>query len=356
MGNPGSATVAAEPARSLPRDWAELTGRIGRTPMVRVRLRFRGTDRSVLLKLEGLNPLGSVKDRTAYSLLRSLEMAYPGERLTVVESTSGNLGAALAALCHLRGHQFVAVVDPRASAHNLALMRRFHARIETAGRADRTGSFLADRIALVAALVDSVPGAHWTNQYGNPANPAAHFTGTGPEILADTGPAPDHVFVAASTGGTVAGIAAFLRAARPDRPPRIVGVDAVGSVALGGPAHPRHLDGHGASRPSQFVRPGNLDEVAAVADADAVAVCRLLATQAGLRVGGSSGAAVAACLAQLAEGRDPGLSVCVCPDDGAKYADTLYDDAWVRARGIDVGSALAGYAEDGVEFSPPGRP
>src|SRR3954449_1245870 len=106
-------SLAPPPSRRLPTSWEDLVHRIGHTPMVPVTVRLGARRRTLLLKLEGHNPLGSIKDRTAYGLIRSAEgPRVPEEPLTIVESTSGNLGAALAAMCRLRGHSMTAVVDP----------------------------------------------------------------------------------------------------------------------------------------------------------------------------------------------------------------------------------------------------
>lgn len=339
------------PPDSLPHSWDEMIGKIGGTPIAAVNVQRDNRSRHIYLKLEKHNPLGSIKDRTAYALIRAAEAERPEARsLRIVESTSGNLGAALAALCALRGHSFVAVVDPKVSPANLSLMRYFGARIETADRADEAGSYLKDRLYRVQEICDNEEGAHWTNQYKNPANPRIHFLRTGPEVLCQMSSRLDSVFVSASTGGTLAGIASYLRIAMPAEYPRIIGVDARGSVALGGLPSTRHLTGHGASNRSEFIRPSELDATVRVSDADAVALCWKLRDEAGLCLGGSSGAAVAACIRSI--GRQPDLRrpVCVCPDDGGKYRQSVYDEAWLAERGIDLARALERYESTTLRF------
>jgi 2,3-diaminopropionate biosynthesis protein SbnA len=356
-GSPGTAR------KTPPTSWEELAARIGGTPLAPVEVRLGRRRWTLLLKLEGHNPIGSIKDRTAVGLLRSLEARHPGEgALTVVESTSGNLGAALAAMCRLRGHSFIAVVDPNVSAENLGWMERFGARIEMADRADESGSYLADRIELVRRICRTEPNVHWTDQYSNPANPRIHFRQTGPEIVRQAGHDMDCVFAAVSTGGTLAGITRYVRAAsraaaaRGGPGVKVIGVDAVGSLALGGRPGLRRLTGHGASCRSDFVDIEDLDEIRWIGDADTIAMCHKLTTEAGLCLGGSSGAVVAACVQYLIRHPDTRKPVCVCPDGGFKYRESIYHDAWVRDREIAVDDALARYEELGLRFSVPAPP
>lgn len=350
--------MCAEPAAwptphrpSPPRTWSELVRRIGDTPLVPIGVEVDGKRWTVLLKLESANPFGSIKDRTAYGLIRSLEVEHASENeLTIVESTSGNLGAALAQMCRLRGHQFIAVVDPKVVPANLALIKAAGARIELVSEADETGNYLAARIARVQEICAATSVAHWSNQYARAANPRVHYLQTGPEILRQAGGNIDLVVVAVSTGGTLSGIATFMRSASPGT--TVIGVDVEGSVALGGRPSTRWLTGIGANRRSHFVGDRHLDERTWVADALAIAICRKLHNEAGLYLGGSSGAVLAACISHLRRHTKVRRAVCVCPDDGAKYRESLYDDGWVRDREIDLNRALEKLAARGLRFMP----
>jgi 2,3-diaminopropionate biosynthesis protein SbnA len=326
--------------------------RIGRTPLIPMEVRIGGRRWVLRLKLEGHNPLGSIKDRTAYGLIRSVEQERAADDpLTIVESTSGNLGAALAAMCKLRGHSLIAVVDPKTSPSNLSLMEHFGAEIEMVHRQDEAGSYLDERLARVKSICAD-EGASWTNQYANPANPGIHFRQTGPEIIMEAGHDTDFVFVAVSTGGTLAGIAGYLRSLRPKVITKVIAVDAVGSVALRTWPSTRKLTGYGSSCPSNFVDVGQMDGNAWVDDAETVATCRKLSEEAGLCLGGSSGAVVAASVRQLARNPHIRKIVCVCPDDGHKYRDSIYDDGWVRDRGIAVDETLDRYDAMRLRFAP----
>lgn len=347
---------------AAPRSWSEFVARLGNTPLVPVQVSVRGRTHTLLLKLEGANPFGSVKDRTAYGLLEAMEgHTRHGEPLTVIESTSGNLGVALAALCRLRGHRFVAVVDPKVQTENLNLMERFDAEVVEATEPDENGNYLSARLDRVNELLGRDPSLYWTNQYGNEINPLVHVRHTAPEILRQAG-YTDVVFVPVSTGGTAAGVTTYLATASPGT--RVVAVDVTGSVAIGGRPGPRHLTGIGSNVSSQFLRgrgrksrrrAGELrtdvDERAWVPDAEAVVLCRKLLSETGLDVGGSSGAAIAACLRHLRSHPAAQRPICLCPDTGEKYRDSVYDDRWSSGIGLDVGEASASIEDEGIRFS-----
>lgn len=316
---------------------------IGNTPLVPIVLSVAGRHRTVQLKLEAANPCGSLKDRTAASLVAELERQgalAPG--CVLVESTSGNLGVALASIARQRGYGFVAVVDPKTTPENMARIRRLGGRIELVDTPDPAGGYLLARIERVHGLCASSPALVWPDQYTSPANPRAHEHGTGPELLEQLGGALDAVLVPVSTGGTLAGIARFLRRESPQT--RIVAVDAAGSVALGGRPGPRLLTGIGASRRSSFLTPDLYDDAVRVSDTHAFACCHALAAATGIGVGGSSGAALAACARLLA--RDPDLDrvACLCPDGARAYTSTIYDQRWLARNGIDPAAAALGPA------------
>lgn len=312
--------------------------RPGRTPLAQIVLTIRGRKHVVHLKLEGANPYGSLKDRTAASLLEDLEqrgLLRAGS--VIVESTSGNLGVALAALAAARGYRFLAVVDPKTTPENLARLHRLGAQIELVQTPDENGGYLLSRLERVAELCASSQRFVWPDQYTNPANPRAHERGTAPELFEQLHGDLDAVLVPVSTGGTLAGIGRYLRRESPAT--RIVAVDAAGSTALGGSPGPRLLTGIGASRRSSFLTADLYDERILVSDAEAFACCRALAAATGIRTGGSSGAALAACTRLLAAQPDLDRVACLCPDRGDSYTSTIYDDGWLARHGIDA-SAL----------------
>lgn len=305
---------------------------VGNTPIVHIGLDIAGARRWVGLKLEGHNPCGSIKDRTAASLLESIGPDALDGASAIVESTSGNLGVSLAHLAGELGLTFHAVVDPKLSPVVAERMRERGALLHLVTEPDHTGGYLLSRLDTVARLHREIPGAVWPNQYANPANPAAHREGTGPEILRQTGGGVDAVFVAVSTGGTIAGVSEYLRAASPAT--MVIGVDAVGSVVFEDRPGARRLSGIGASRRSDFLRADTVDGHEMVTDEEAFAFCRALDRWCGLRVGGSSGAVLAGCVHHLARHPEITRPVCIAPDVGENYLRTLFDDDHLRREGI----------------------
>lgn len=323
------------------------------TPVAWLTVVHRGTHQRVGLKLEGTNATGSVKHRTATGLLRSLHEQrplVPGS--VVVESTSGNLGIALAHLLRRLGCRFIAVVDVRTPPWSVAELRSQGAEVVVVDTPDRHGGYLLERLTRVHAILAANPGYRWTNQYENPANPAVHASTTGPEILAQV-PDVDAVYVPVSTGGTLAGISASLGGRRTSV--SVVAVDAHGSRAVRARPGRRLISGIGSSRPSRFLDAGTYDRVVHVGDSAAVAACRALREDVGLRLGGSSGSVLRAFLRDL---DDPAVArpvapVCLCADGGDRYADTLYSDTWLAEHGLggEVAAAHARLRSTATRFT-----
>lgn len=308
---------------------------VGRTPLVGLRVldREQGTTTRIGIKLEFTNPTGSVKDRTAIGLLEAMHRQSPlcpGN--TVVESTSGNLGVAMASFLSSLGCRFVAVIDPHTPPDVRRELVRRGAEVHDVVTPDANGGYLLSRLRVVEELSDAHPGYRWSNQYGNPANCEIHFRTTGPELM-EQAPDMDAIYVAVSTGGTLAGVSRYLRALRPII--RIVAVDADGSIALGGTPALRLLSGIGASRPSSFLTEQDFDAVSRIADVPSFAMCRALRAQTGVALGGSSGSVLTACLNDCLSGDVPvHRSVCIAADGGANYASSFFDDKWLSARGV----------------------
>jgi len=314
--------------------------RIGNTPMCRLRMSIGCRRATIYLKLEGYNPAGSSKDRTAAALIHDLEQRGQLNRSSViVESTSGNLGVALAYLCRELGQAFVAVIDPNITAENRARMLAYGAQLEMVETQDANGGYLMSRLNRVRELCALSASYVWTNQYSNHANPKAHYESTAPEIYRQMGGRVDVIFVPVSTGGTLAGIARYLREVSP--PTKIIAVDAVGSVVFGGPPRSRKLTGIGSSRRSDFIQPHHCDEHILVSDLNAFAMCRRVAESSGISIGGSSGAIVYACSQYLAQHPEVEGAVCLCADRGENYASSIFDDDWLCRNGFDCGHAAS---------------
>ncbi|MEU0208860.1 pyridoxal-phosphate dependent enzyme [Streptomyces canus] len=317
----------------------QLTG-IGDTPVVRADLTIGAVRHEVLLKLEGANPTGSVKARTALSLVRDLHrrgLLTPGRR--IVESSSGNLAVALAHVCRALGIGFTAVVDPKITRENRSKLEQLGAELVMVGGPDPSQSYLGSRLEAVAEICKRDPQCVWPDQYANPANPQAHYLGTGPELLLQAERKLDAVFVAASTGGTLCGVARYLRAASPRT--RVVGVDAVGSVIFGQPSGPRLLVGIGSSQVPAFPMGGLIDESVLVSDEQAFRAVHQL-HQSGVSVGGSSGAAFYAAATYLQRFRETQRVAVICPDGGTNYASSLFSRDWLDEHGFDAADIIRG--------------
>ncbi|MFJ1550789.1 pyridoxal-phosphate dependent enzyme [Streptomyces sp. NPDC088246] len=302
---------------------------VGNTPIVDVLLEVHGTMRRLRLKLESQNPFGSLKDRISASLIDHVADRID-KKIGVIESTSGNLGVAMSAECAARGIPFTAVVDPRTSVFFIDRMRNLGAQVRVIDEPDAAGGYLLNRIQYVKEQLKVRPGLVWTNQYRSEANPNAHFESTAPELLRQV-PGPATVLVPVSTGGTLAGLTRFVDVTGVDW--RLVGVDVHGSVALCRTSGRRLLSGIGASCPSSFLDPAAAT-VQYVDVAEAVSACLWLSEEAGIGVGGSSGATVAVALRMFRQ--DPAVEelVCLCPDGADRYLTTIYHADWRTAQGI----------------------
>jgi len=308
---------------------------VGATPLAHLSVADHrlGTTARIGVKLECLNRTGSVKDRTAVGLLQAMHRQAPLRAAdVVVESTSGNLGIAMASILVPLGCRFIAVIDPNIPPDARRELIRLGAEIQDVTAPDANGGYLLNRLHAVEALCAANPHYRWTNQYGNPANSEIHLRTTGPELVAQA-PDLDAVYVAVSTGGTLAGISGHLRTERPAA--RIVAVDAEGSIALGGVPRQRLLSGIGASRASVFLSEHAFDAVVRIADAPSFAMCRALRAQTGVALGGSSGSVLTACVAEATAVDSPARHpVCLAADGGRNYARSLFDDAWLAAKGV----------------------
>ncbi|MET9384008.1 2,3-diaminopropionate biosynthesis protein SbnA [Streptomyces sp. NPDC002928] len=311
-----------------------ILGTVGGTPLVELSRLAPDFPGKVFAKIEGFNPGGSIKDRTAVSMV--LAGIQSGEidpvRSVVVESSSGNLAIGIAQLCRYHGIRFICVVDAKTSRQNLAILRAYGAEIEEVTEPDPvSGEYLERRLRRVRELVATLPHAFWPNQYANPQNPAAHGR-TMREIAEALNGKVDYLFCATSTTGTLQGCAQYAR--ENGLGTTMVAVDAVGSVLFDdrGEKVTRLIPGHGASvRPALF-DPTAADQVVHVTDLDAVVGCRRLIGREAVLAGGSSGAVVSAF--QQISGSIPAGSNCVLlfPDRGDRYLDTIYDDRWVSER------------------------
>src|SRR5437867_2248011 len=287
---------------------------------------MKGMD--LFAKLEYFNPVGSIKDRAAYWILqRAAERGEIGEETTVIESSSGNFAAALAAFTHLVGLRFIPVIDPNISPTYESVLRRLCPTVVKVEERDDTDGFLKTRLQMVRHLCTTIPNAYWTNQYTNPAAVEAHYQLTAGEICAAFDRL-DYVFIGVSTAGTIAGMSRRLKERYPKV--RIIAVDSEGSVIFGGKPGKRHIPGIGSSIIPPFLSHARIDDVVLIPEGETVEACRELLTTHGLFVGGSSGTAFAA-VKRYAE-RFPAHArptvLFLCADRGTPYLDTVFDPTW----------------------------
>jgi cysteine synthase A len=300
------------------------------TDDILLRLPSLSPNADVYLKIEGLNPTGSIKLKTALGLIQDAEQRgrlSPGG--SVIESSSGNLGIALSSVCAAKGYAFTCVVDPNTAAASVAHMRALGAEVVVVDTVDINGGYLHSRIAYIERRLAAEPDLVWLNQYANPANPRVHYEQTAAALLKELGRI-DHLFVGVGSTGTFVGVAEYLRRHSPAT--RIVAVDACGSVTFGGAAGRRFIAGLGSSRRPELCRPELADEVVLVAEADAIRQCRRLARQTGLLVGGSTGSVIAAVIQCAAGFHTRRRVAAISPDLGDRYLQTVYHDDWVRER------------------------
>jgi cystathionine beta-synthase len=317
---------------------------IGNTPLVRLThvTRDLGPAKGqplILAKLEALNPGGSVKDRIGLPMIEAAEQAgllKPGG--TIVEPTSGNTGHGLAIAAALKGYRCIFVMADKQSPEKQALLRAYGAEVvlcPTNVEPESPESYYS----VAARLARDIPGAFKPDQYWNAENPTAHERTTGPEIWRQTDGRVTHLVASAGTGGTISGIAHFLRTKNPKI--TIVGADPEGSVLSGDVARPYLTEGVGEDFLPGTHDPSVVDRWVRISDRDAFRMARRITREEGILAGESCGTAVLAVLdeARRLMAEDPAAAaeavmVVIFPDGGRNYMSKLYNDEWMRANGM----------------------
>ncbi|HEX5097396.1 MAG TPA: cystathionine beta-synthase [Acidimicrobiia bacterium] len=319
---------------------------IGHTPLVRLRrlVEAESLHCDLLAKVELVNPGGSVKDRIAVAMIDEAERTgalRPGG--TIVEPTSGNTGAGLAIVAAQRGSKCIFVMSDKMSDEKVALLRSYGAEVVVCPTAvppedPRSYYSTAER------LVRETPGAFRPDQYSNMANPRAHELSTGPEIWQQTEGTVTHFVAGIGTGGTITGVARYLKSQNPDV--QIVGADPAGSVYSGGSGRPYLVEGVGEDFWPTTFDPTLVDRVVEVSDADSFLTARRVTRDEGLLIGGSCGTAVHAALEVARELHHGDVVVVLLPDSGRSYLSKIFDDGWMydmgflRAAGMVAGDVL----------------
>ncbi|MFF2083141.1 PLP-dependent cysteine synthase family protein [Nocardia sp. NPDC058176] len=316
---------------------------VGHTPLVRLNRITEGIAATVYVKLEYLNPGGSVKDRAARNMLDTAEAAgelRPGG--VVVEATSGNTGIGLAAIAAARGYRTVVVVPDKSSRDKIALLRAYGAEVHVTPGGRPVGH--PEHLRSVALrLVEEIPGAWFAGQYDNPANPDAHRQTTGPEIWAQTGGTVTHYVAGIGTGGTVSGAGEFLKEASSGRV-QVVGADPETSVYGGGDGRAWYVEsvGHYLHPETELdewpesYHTAVIDRIERIPDGESLRVLHRLAKEEGLLLGGSSGTSIAAALRVARTLGPDDVVVVIAPDSGRGYLSKYFDDGWLGQFGFPL--------------------
>jgi cysteine synthase A len=313
----------------------DITELVGRTPLVQLNRipQAEGCLARIVVKLEGMNPSASVKDRIGVSMINAAEqqgLITPGKTL-LVEPTSGNTGIALAMAAAAKGYKLILTMPDTMSTERRAMLRAYGAQLElTPGIQGMSGC-----IRRAQEIVETTPDAYMLQQFNNLANPQIHREGTAEEIWEDTEGQVDFLVAGVGTGGTITGVAEVLKQRKPTF--QAIAVEPSSSPVLsGGRPGPHKIQGIGAGFIPEVLKIELIDEVIVVTDEDAIAYSRRLAREEGLLSGISAGAALYAAIQVAQRPQNEGrLIVMVQPSFGERYLSTpLFQDPEPRVQAL----------------------
>ena len=317
------------------------TGSVGNTPLIRLGTLSRETGCEILGKAEFLNPGGSVKDRAALYIIRDAEQRgalQPGG--TVVEGTAGNTGIGLAHICSARGYRCVIIIPETQSREKLELLRVLGAEVRPVPAVPYRDP--NNYVKIAARVAAETQNAIWANQFDNVVNRQAHYETTGPEIWHDTGGRVDAFVCSTGTGGTLAGVARYLKEQKPAV--RIVLADPMGSALYSyiktGELNAEGssiTEGIGSSRVTANLEGTPIDDAMQIPDQECVTMVYNLLRHEGLFVGGSTGINVCAAV-RLARELGPGHTiVTLLCDRGSLYLGRLFNPEFLASKGLSAG-------------------
>ena len=351
--------------------YENVLGLVGRTPLVRLNRLVDDSMATVLVKMEQLNPGGSVKDRMAVNMIEKAEGAgrlEPGG--TLVESTSGNTGLGLAMIAAVRGYRCIFTMPDKMSTEKIDMLKAYGAEVIVT-QTDLPHDHPESYVEIAKRIARETPKSFYTDQYYNMDNPEAHYLTTGPEIWEDTDAKVDCLVGGIGTGGTMSGAGKYLKekAAEAGRELRVICPDPEGSIyhdvfytGVEPPPGVYRVEGIGHDFMVGTLDLTVIDEIRNISDRDSFLTTRRLAREEGIFCGGSTGTAVFGGL-EVARELGPGkLVVVILCDSGDRYLSKCYNDAWMKDMGF-LGPAqrlgtvreVLDFKGGGVEFADPGE-
>lgn len=318
-----------------------ILGTIGNTPLVKLNKIVNGVDALVLAKVETFNPGNSVKDRMAVKMIEDAEAdgrLQPGG--TIIEGTSGNTGMGLALVAIVKGYKLICVISDKQSKEKMDILRAVGAKVVVCPT-DVEPTDPRSYYSVSKRLAEETPNSWYVNQYDNPSNAIAHYEQTGPEIWEQTEGKITHFVVGVGTGGTISGVAKYLKEKNPSI--KIWGIDTYGSVFKKyhetGIFDENEIYSYITEGIGEDILPKNvdfslIDGFTKVTDKDAAVYTRKIALEEGIFVGNSAGAAIKGLL-QLKEHFKPeDVVVVLFHDSGSRYVGKMFNDDWMRERGF----------------------
>ena len=304
---------------------------IGHTPLIQLTKITKGLKPLVLVKAEFFNPGGSVKDRPALKMIEEAEKAgllKPGG--TIIEPTSGNTGVGVAQAASVKGYRCILVMPDKMSEEKFALLKAYGAEVVKVPTTSTSSPESYNNVA--QRLATEIPGAYLPNQFQNPHNPQSHYDSTGPEIWEDTEGKVTHFFAGVGTGGTISGIAKYLKEKNPKI--QVIGIDPEGSIYSGDYSKSYKIEGIGEDFIPRNVNLSLIDRFERVSDKDAFETAKILAKEEGILSGGSAGAAVYGALKVAKDLKETDVIVVILPDTGRAYLSKIFSDIWMREMGF----------------------
>lgn len=305
---------------------------VGHTPLIRLNKITEGLRTPIYVKMEAMNPGGSVKDRVGVAMIADAERKghlKPGG--TIIEATAGNTGVGLAMAAAVKGYRCIFVLPDKMSDEKIFLLKAYGAEIvitptNVPPNSPESYAGVADR------LTREIPGAWRPNQFANLSNPEAHYRTTGPEIWQDTDGKVTVLVAGVGTGGTLSGAGKYLKEQNPEI--KLIGADPDGSILSGSMPKSWKVEGIGEDFVPRTLDSQLVDEWIRVSDADSFYAARAMARKEGLLLGGSAGTNVAAAI-QYARRLGPNdLVVVIGCDTGRNYLSKFFDDNWMREAGL----------------------